>query len=83
MPIDPPNPIAGVVAELLKRLSSTPFVPFTIVMSNGDRHHVPTSDHLNITKLLRRVELETDEPRIVEINPLHVVSIERAANSAA
>ena len=35
------------------------------------------------SRLLRQVVLETDEPRIVDINPLHVVSIERAGKPAA
>ena len=70
------NPTTLVVAELMRRLAATPFIPFTIVMSNGDRHFVPTADHLSITRLLRQVMLETDEPRIIDINPLHVASIE-------
>jgi hypothetical protein len=52
-------------------------------MSNGDRLEVPTADHLYITRLLRQVVLETDEPRIVDINPLRVASIERAGKPAA
>ncbi len=78
-----PNPTTTVIAELNRRLAEVPFVPFTIVMSNGDRHEVPTADHLTITRLLRQVVLETDEPRIVDINPLHVASIERAGRPAA
>ena len=81
--IPDPNPTSVVLAELMRRLATIPFVPFTIVMSNGDRHEVPTADHLYITRLLRQVVLETDEPRIVDINPLHVASIERAGKPAA
>ena len=82
-PIPDPNPTTAVIAELMRRLATVPFVPFTIVMSNGDRHEVPTADHLYITRLLRQVVLETDEPRIIDINPLHVASIERADKPAA
>ena len=78
-----PDPTTVILAELMQRLADTPFVPFTIVMSNGDRHEVPTADHITITRLLRRVELETDEPRIIDINPLHVATIERAGRPAA
>ena len=78
-----PNPSTVVIAELMRRLAHVPFVPFMIVMSSGDRHVVPTADHLTITRLLRQIVLETDEPRIVDINPLHVVSIERVGESAA
>jgi hypothetical protein len=71
------NPVTIMVAELMRRLASVPFEPFTIVMSNGDRHVVPTADHLTITRLLRQIVLETAEPRIVDINPLHIVALER------
>ncbi|MBI4623534.1 MAG: hypothetical protein HY736_10000 [Verrucomicrobia bacterium] len=83
MPERNPDPTTVILAELMQRLADTPYIPFTIVMSNGDRHEVPTADHLTITRLLRRVELETDEPRIIGINPLHVATIERAGRPAA
>lgn len=76
------NPVTLIVAELMRRLGAAPFVPFTIVMSNGDRHEVPTADHLTITRLLRQVVLETDEPRIVDINPLHIVALEHLRPAA-
>ena len=78
-----PDPTAVILAELAQRLADNPFVPFTIVMSNGNRHEVPTADHITITRLLRRVELETDEPGIIGINPLHIATIERAGRPAA
>ena len=71
------DPSTLMVAELMQRLAASPFVPFAIVMSNGDRHVVPTADHLTITGLLRKIVFETDEPRIVDINPLHIVALER------
>jgi hypothetical protein len=71
------NPISVTVAELVRWTAAVPYVPFTIVMSNGERHAVPTADHLTITRLLREVVLETDEPRIVDINPLHIVALEK------
>jgi len=70
------NPATIIVAELLRKLEAVPFVPFTIVMSNGVRYDVPRADHITITRRLRRIELETDEPRIVDINALHVASLE-------
>ena len=79
---DPSNPNVAVLGQLNKRLAAVPFKPFDIVMSSGDRHHVPTPDHITITRLLRRIELETDDVRIVEINPLHVASIEDHQNAA-
>ncbi len=79
---DPFDPNAIVLVQLKQRLAAVPFKPFDIVMSNGDRHQVPTPDHITITRLLRRIQVETDEPRIVEINPLHVASIEDHQNAA-
>lgn len=61
---------------------SIPFRPFDIVMSNGARHAVPTPDHITITRLLRRIQVETDALHIAEINPLHVASIEDHQDAA-
>jgi len=70
------DPISIVIGQLNKRLTATPFKPFDIVMSNGARHVVPTPDHITITRLLRRIEVETDALHMAEINPLHVATIE-------
>ena len=72
-----PDPISGVVAELLDRLGATPFSPFEIVLSNGERYPIPTPDHLTITRLLRRIEVEADNGRVTTINPLHIANIGR------
>ena len=76
------DPSTFVVARLNERLAAVPFKPFDIVMSNGVRHHVPTPDHITITRLLRRIHLENDALRLVEINPLHVASIEDHQHAA-
>lgn len=76
------NPLALVIGQLNKRLAAIPFKPFDIVMSNGARHVVPTPDHITITRLLRRIEIETDALNMAEINPLHVASIEDHQDAA-
>jgi hypothetical protein len=76
------DPTTRIVAQLTKRLAEVPFKPFDIVMSNGVRHTVPTADHLTITRLLRRIELETDDWHLVTINPLHVATIEHHKDAA-
>jgi len=76
------NPITLVVSQLNRRLAEIPFRPFDIVMSNGARHAVPTPDHITITRLLRRIQVETDALHIAEINPLHVASIEDHQDAA-
>lgn len=70
------NPVTVVTAEIMARLQAPIFQPFTIHMSDGRAIPVPTRDHCFVTPLLRRIEVETDEPRIYLINPLHVTSIE-------
>ena len=75
------NPVTLIVAQLLERLHREPFEPFDIVLSNGARHRVPTVDHLNITRILRRVSLEFDDGSFLTINPLHVASLEPAKKS--
>jgi hypothetical protein len=79
---EPFNPTTVVVAQLNERLGAVPFKPFDIVMSNGARHVVPTPDHLTITRLLRRIHLESDTLHLVEINPLHVATIEDHQDAA-
>jgi hypothetical protein len=76
------NPSTMVVAQLNERLAAVPFKPFDIVMSNGVRHVVPTPDHLTISRLLRRIHLEDDQWHLVEINPLHVATIEDHQDAA-
>ena len=71
------NPFTVLLAELIRRLEAVPFEPFTIHMTDGRKHYVPTSDHISITKKLRQITYETDEPRIYDINPVHIVRIER------
>ena len=70
------NPVTLIVAELVARLQAPDFVPFTIVLSDGSRHEVPTRDHCTVTKLLRRIEVEHDDLTIAFINPLHITKFE-------
>jgi hypothetical protein len=76
------NPATIMVAELNKRLAASPFVPFSIQLSNGHQHVVPTADHLIVTRVLRRVELEFDNGSILEINPLHIVALQSEPSAA-
>lgn len=76
------NPVSITITELQRRLTKPAFEPFVIRMTNGAEYAVPTADHLSITKLLRRVTLETDDGRAIDINPLHVATIESAKRFA-
>lgn len=65
-----------IVAELLRRLNAQEFQPFSILLSDGSRHEVPTRDHCTVTRLHRRIELEYDDGKIVDVNPLHISRFE-------
>jgi hypothetical protein len=70
------DPATVTLGELQARLNAAPFVPFQIVLSSGKSYAVPTPDHLNITRLLRRVSVEYDDGTVAYINLLHVTAIE-------
>lgn len=71
-----PDPVTLITAELISRLEEPNFRPFSIMLSDGSVHDVPTRDHCTITRLLRRIEVERDNGRVVQINPLHITRIE-------
>jgi hypothetical protein len=70
------NPVTVVIAELLARLDHAGFEPFTIVMTDGSRHDVPSADHCSVSRLLRRITVEHDDGSIVFVNPLHIIKLE-------
>lgn len=71
------DPIAVFTAEIMMGLAEPDFRPFVIVLSDGSRHPVPTRDHCTVTRLLRRIEVEYDDPlTIAHINPLHITRLE-------
>lgn len=77
------NPATVIVAELIARLNERAFTAFTIVLSDGSRHEVPSREHCTVTRLLRRVEVESDDGSIANINPLHVTRLELKHQPAA
>jgi hypothetical protein len=78
------DPIAVFTAEIMMRLAERQFQPFVIVLSDGSRHSVPTRDHCTVTRLLRRIEVEYDDPlTIAHINPLHITRLETEQKPAA
>ena len=71
------NPATLILGQLLQKLEAMPFVPFAIVTSNGKRYDVPHADYVTVTRKLRRITWETDDPFVTaEINPLHIVTLE-------
>lgn len=70
------------LAEINKRLSAAPYVPFTIVTSSGKEYVVPTPDHCTVTRLLREVIVERDDGSASVVNLLHVTAIEKSRRAA-
>ena len=78
-----PDPTVLITAELVARLDPREFQPFSIVLSDGSRHEIPTADHCVVTKILRRIEVEHDDGTIAIINPLHIAKLELHKRPAA
>lgn len=78
-----PDPTTVVVAEIISRLEDQDFKAFTIVLSDGSRHDIPTADHCTVTRLLRRIEIENDDGRVAFINPLRITRLEAIQRPAA
>jgi hypothetical protein len=77
------DPVAVIIADLKRRIEAQPFEPFIIVLSNGSRHEVPTSDHCTVARISRRVTVDHDDGSFVLVNPLHVAQIELLHRPAA
>jgi hypothetical protein len=83
MPQPDPTHAAVMVAQILKLQSQVPFEPFVVLTSDGRAFEVPTPDHVTVTRLLRRVEIEGDVGYGATINPLHIASVQRRTDTAA
>jgi hypothetical protein len=70
------DPTTTIVAEIIARLDEREFHPFAIMLSDGSRYDIPSRDHCTVTRLLRRIEVESDDGSIVHINPLHIAKLE-------
>ena len=49
--------------EIRNRLKASPFVPFTIYVTDGREYRVPTADHAHVLPDNRRVSVWTDDNR--------------------
>lgn len=76
------DPVSMVVADIIRRLDAPDFRPFTLFLSDGSRHEIPSRDHCTVTRLLRRIELEYDDLTMVRVNPLHITRIEERKPAA-
>jgi hypothetical protein len=64
--------------DLKTLLHASPFVPFSIVLANGEVHHVSNPDVLNVT-LQGQVIYEDFEGPTIYINPILITEIIRPA----
>jgi hypothetical protein len=76
------NPVTAKPAKIIRRQEAVPFRPFVIVTWSGMAHEVPTPDNLTITRILRRIDIESNDGSWVEINPLHVTAVEGSPSAA-
>jgi len=66
------------VGDVKRLLNARPFVPFTIVTSEGSRYSVPTPDHCGIDPQRSRVVVWFDDDSGITIAGLHIASLEQA-----
>ena len=66
------------IADVRQHLEAVPFVPFYIVMSGGQRYHVPTPDHAGVGPRGRMV-VWFDDGSGVMLAGLHIVGLEPGA----
>lgn len=68
--------------KLIKELlHATPFVPFTLVMANGEKYHVHNPDVLNVTAQGQVIYEDFSGP-IRFINPILISEIAKTADAA-
>jgi hypothetical protein len=68
--------------ELKALLHATPFVPFSIVMVNGQVHHVSNPDVLNVT-IQGNVIYEDSVGPMTDINPILIAEVLKPKPTAA
>ena len=67
--------------QLKDLLHATPFVPFTIVLAGGQKHHVHNPDVLNVTAQGRVIYEDFSGPAHY-INPILITEVICPANAA-
>ncbi len=65
------------IADVRQNLHASPFQPFVIVMSSGQRYRVPSADHAGISPRGGRVVIWFADDSGVTISGLHIVAIEK------
>jgi hypothetical protein len=71
------------VADIRRLLKETPFAPFTIVTSSGQRYRVASPDHAGVDPKSTRMIVWLDEGGSVLLAGLHVASLEIEEHATA
>lgn len=61
------------IDQIQSLLHATPFVPFTVITSSGDKFHVPHPDHALISPRGTRVTIYDDNDVASLVTVLHIV----------
>lgn len=71
------------VADIRSLLKETPFSPFTIVTSSGQRYRVASPDHAGVDPKSTRLVVWLDEGGSVLLAGLHVAALEVETQASA
>ena len=69
--------------EIAKRLHATPFEPFTILTTDGNKYRVPHPDHALISPRGTRVAVFDDNDTSAMLTALHIVAVKSGRNGHA
>ena len=67
------------IAGIRQLVQATPFEPFFIVTSSGNRYRVASADHAGINPQASRVVVWFDDESSVTLSGLHIAALEKEA----
>ena len=67
-----------VIGDIRKHLSTTPFVPFTILMADGREYPVPRIDHIYVPPAGSRVVVSDDKGLVAVLPGLLITGLAHA-----
>jgi hypothetical protein len=68
------------IADIRKHLHVRPFTPFSVRMTDGREHPVPTLDHIYLTPRGNRVVISDDDGIVVVLPALHISGLVESSN---
>ncbi|CAN5594155.1 hypothetical protein BH20VER3_BH20VER3_18700 [soil metagenome] len=64
------------INELREAIHATPFIPFTVALSDGRRMRARTVDHVHLSPRGSTLYLYPDDEHVVWVSTRHVTSVE-------